>query len=73
VLFNNTKESLLPLIDKLSRGNMKFARDLDKRYEQLGKELPGDFKKQDKEEGTENHSEFMGMMQLMQESNNKFF
>ena len=52
---------------------MKFARDLDKRYEQLGKELPGDFKKQDKEEGTENHSEFMGMMQLMQESNNKFF
>jgi hypothetical protein len=39
----------------------------------LGKELPGDFKRQDEEEKTDNHSEFMGMMTLMQESNNKFF
>ena len=73
ILFDNTKESIQPLIDKLSRGNMTFAKDIEKRCEQLGKELPGDFKKQDKEEGTDNHSEFMGMMQLMQESNNKFF
>jgi hypothetical protein len=50
VLFNNTKESLLPLIEKLSRGNMKFARDLDKRYEKLGKELPGDFRQEIEEE-----------------------
>jgi hypothetical protein len=29
---------------------MKFARDLDKRYELLGKELPGDFRQEIEEE-----------------------
>jgi hypothetical protein len=46
VLFNNTQESLFPLIERISRGNMKFARDLEKRYEQLGKELPGEFRQE---------------------------
>jgi hypothetical protein len=31
------------MIDKLSRGNMTFARDIDQRREKLGKELPKDF------------------------------
>lgn len=73
VLFDNTEGSLQPLIEKLSRGNMTFAADIEQRCERLGKELPGDFKRQDKEEGTSNHGEFMAMMQLMQESNQKFF
>ena len=31
ILFDNTKESIQPLIDKLSRGNMKFAKDIEER------------------------------------------
>ncbi len=31
------------MIDKLSRGNMTFARDIDQRREKLGKELPKDY------------------------------
>jgi hypothetical protein len=47
VLFDNTPGSIQPLIDKLSRGNMTFATDIEQRCVKLGKELPGDFKRQD--------------------------
>ncbi len=40
------------MIDKLSHGNMTFASDIEQRCKILGKELPGDFKIQDLEEGT---------------------
>ena len=31
ILFDNTAESLQPLVDKLTPGNMNFAADLDKK------------------------------------------
>ena len=71
ILFDNTKESIQPLIEKLCCGNMKFAKDIEEKCVKLGKELPDDFKKQDAEEITPNYRELMHMMALMQESNNK--
>jgi hypothetical protein len=73
ILFDNTIESIQPLIDKISRGNMTFGKDIEKRCELLGRELPGDFKKQDKEEGTVNYSEFKGIMMILEETNRGFF
>ena len=43
IYMDNTKESLQPLIDKLTPGKMKFAQDIEQRCVELGKELPGDF------------------------------
>ncbi len=62
ILFDNTKESIQPLIDKLSRGNMTFTNDTEEKCVKLGKELTGDFKKQDAEEITPNNRELMNMM-----------
>jgi hypothetical protein len=39
IFFNNTADSLQPLIDKLTPGNMNFASDLDKKCAQINKEL----------------------------------
>ena len=43
IQFNNTKESLQPLVDKLQEGNMKFCENLEQKANKLAKELPGDF------------------------------
>ncbi|TNV72682.1 hypothetical protein FGO68_gene346 [Halteria grandinella] len=72
IYFKNTPESLQPLIDNLKRGNMKFASNLEERCHQIAKELPGDFRKQDAAEGTRNSSEFMALMEIMQETNREF-
>ena len=45
IQFNNTKESLQPLVDKLKEGNMKFCENLEQKANKLAKELPGDFAK----------------------------
>ena len=45
IQFNNTKESLQPLVDKLKEGNMKFCENLETKAKQLAKDLPGDFAK----------------------------
>ncbi|TNV80944.1 hypothetical protein FGO68_gene1750 [Halteria grandinella] len=72
VYFKNTPESLQPLIDKLKRGNMKFADNLEERCSKIAQELPGDFRRQDAAEGTRNSSEFMAFMEIMQEQNRDF-
>jgi hypothetical protein len=69
IYVKNDEESLRPLVDKLTHGSMHFAEDIEARCIELGNNLPGDFKKQDGLEKTDNHNEFMAMMQLMNETN----
>ena len=45
IKFNRTAESLVPLIERLEKSNMKFVEDLDKKAVELTSELVGDFKK----------------------------
>ena len=54
ILFNNTSKSLEPLIAKIKPGNMRFHHDIVAKGMEIFRELPGDFKKQDKTEGTNN-------------------
>ena len=49
VLFDKTPASLLPNFQKLSPGNMQFVENLPEKVKKIFKELPGDFKKLDKE------------------------
>jgi hypothetical protein len=51
---------------------MTFARNLDERCAELEKELPGDFKRQDHEEGTQNAKEFNDTVELLTEENIKY-
>lgn len=67
IKFDNTPQSLEPLISKLSRGNMTFVENLEEKCNQLQRELPGDFVRQDREEGTKNSSEFAALLEIMQE------
>jgi len=46
------------MFSMLSPGNMKFVENLEERFEEFTNELPGDFKRQDKAEGTTNAAEF---------------
>lgn len=55
IFVKNTEESLRPLVEKITHGSMQFAEDIEVRCIELGKNLPGDFKKQDSHENTENH------------------
>ena len=50
---------------------MKFhqAKELVNRANKVLDELPGDFKRQDKEEGTQNAKMFEGMLAMMREQN----
>jgi hypothetical protein len=66
------------MIDKLTRGNMTFARDIDKRYEILAQQLPpNDFKyiRQYQKEETKTPSINMmkvKMLQVQSENNKQF-
>ncbi len=50
---------------------MKFyeAKELVDRANKVLAELPGDFKKQDKEEGTQNAQMWEGMLKMMRDQN----
>ena len=39
IFFNNTTDSLQPLVDKLTPGNMNFSADLDEKCAQINKEI----------------------------------
>ena len=54
IKFNNTTESLREFISKLKTSNMHFHENLKEKADEIGKELPGDFKRQDDAEGTQN-------------------
>ncbi|CDW72080.1 UNKNOWN [Stylonychia lemnae] len=69
VKFNNTAESLLPMLEKMENGNMQFVPDLEKKVIEISQELEGDFKRQDQQLGTKNGEEFMMMIELLKDSN----
>ena len=71
ILFDNTKESLAPLVEKINRGTKKMRflepEELVRKADEIFRELPGDFSKQDKEQGTNNSQMFAMMMEMMKE------
>ena len=71
IVYSNNPEQLKELIPKISHGNMQFLEpeQLMKAADQVFKELPGDFAKQDKEQGTQNLEMFKMMMEMMKEQN----
>lgn len=77
ILFNKKRgeESLQPLIDILSSfeepGNMKFyrAQELVDKANKVLCELPGDLRRQDKEQGTDNEKTLKIIVDMMKENN----
>ena len=55
VKFRNTTESLEPFVSKLKPSDMHFHENLDEKAVEVMKDLPGDFKRQDASEGTQNY------------------
>lgn len=72
VVYANNPEQLKELIPKISRGNMQFLEpeQLVKAADEIIAELPGDFKKQPKDEGSSNMEMFKMMMEIMKEQAN---
>jgi GTP-binding protein EngB required for normal cell division len=69
VLFDKTPQSLLPFLERLPKGNMKFVQDIDRKASELLGELEGDFARQDRQNGTNNSAEFAAMIELLKDSN----
>ena len=74
VFFNNTAESLEGMVQAIKPGNMHFLEpeQLIKATEEILKELPGDFAKQDKAQGTNNQEMFVMLMEMMKEQSLNF-
>lgn len=64
--FDNSTKSLEKFISKLQKSDpdMHFNEKLEEKVDQIMKELPGDFKRQDAAEGTENLEMFKMMVQM---------
>ena len=69
IKFNNTEESLVPLLDKLKPATMHFHEKVEDKAEEILDELPGDFRRQDKNEGTNNSAQFAMLLDMMKEQN----
>ena len=71
IVYGNNPEQLKELIPKISHGNMQFLEpeQLMKAGYQVFKELPGEFVKQDKEQGSQNLEMYKMMMEMMKEQN----
>jgi hypothetical protein len=53
------------MIEKLKPATMHFHENVEDKAEEILKELPGDFKKQDTKEGTNNGAQFAMLLEMM--------
>ena len=57
------------MIEKLKPATMHFHENVEDKAEEILKELPGDFKRQDAKEGTNNGAQFAMLLEMMKEQN----
>lgn len=69
ILFNNTQESLIPLLEKVKPSNMHFHKNIEEKAGEILKELRGDFKRQDEAERTNNAVQFKYVLDMIKEQN----
>lgn len=71
IIYSNNPDQLKELVRKIYHGNMQFleAEQLFNSADQVFKELPGDFVRQENDQGTQNLEIFKMMMEMMKEQN----
>jgi hypothetical protein len=69
IKFNNSKESLEQFVSKLKKSDRHFHQNLEEKANEILKELPGDFKRQDAAEGTENLKILQFLLEMQKEEN----
>ena len=53
------------MLEKLKPATMHFHEKVEDKAEEILDELPGDFKRQDKNEGTNNGAQFAMLLEMM--------